>query len=138
MNRLIKPSGLLAACKPRAMPRYAQMAMSKHLMGSQSSAPNTTPLHFMQSMQPLGTIPGARSFSSEGTSTVIEMKDSGDWDKYLESDKPVVLQAGAHWCGPCQFLKPMLTKVSAEYADQVMYVYMDIDKFPEIAEMLEI
>ena len=78
----------------------------------------------------------SRPFSSD--SAVLEMTDSSDWDKYLESDKPVVLQAGAHWCGPCQFLKPMLAKVSADYAEDVMYVYMDIDKFPEIAEMLEI
>ena len=79
-----------------------------------------------------------RSFSADSEPTVLEMSDSSDWDKYLESDKPVVLQAGAHWCGPCQFLKPMLTKVSTDYVDSVMYVYMDIDKFPEIAEMLEI
>ena len=32
----------------------------------------------------------------------------------------------------------MLAKVSTDYADSVKYIYMDIDKFPEIAEMLEI
>ena len=32
----------------------------------------------------------------------------------------------------------MLAKASKDYVDSVKYVYMDIDKFPEIAEMLEI
>ena len=35
-------------------------------------------------------------------------------------------------------LKPMLTKVSESFGDKVDYVYMDIDSFPELAEMLEI
>jgi thioredoxin-like negative regulator of GroEL len=35
-------------------------------------------------------------------------------------------------------LKPLLKKESANFGDAVDFVYMDIDKFPEIAEMLEI
>ena len=51
---------------------------------------------------------------------------------------PIVIQAGAGWCGPCTMLKPMLEKVCGEFKDDVKLVYMDIDKFPEIAELLEI
>jgi len=69
---------------------------------------------------------------------MIEMKDSADWDSYLESETPIILQAGASWCGPCNMLKPLLKTASAEFGDKVDFVYMDIDKFPEIAEMLEI
>ena len=75
---------------------------------------------------------------SSANPDMIEMKDSADWDSYLESDTPIILQAGASWCGPCNMLKPLLKKASGEFGDKVDFVYMDIDKFPEIAEMLEI
>tara|TARA_B110000305_G_C18841593_1_gene360393 strand:- start:173 stop:532 length:360 start_codon:yes stop_codon:yes gene_type:complete len=75
---------------------------------------------------------------SSATPDMIEMKDSADWDSYLESETPIILQAGASWCGPCNMLKPLLKKASGEFGDKVDFVYMDIDKFPEIAEMLEI
>ena len=37
---------------------------------------------------------------SSATPDMIEMKDSADWDSYLESETPIILQAGASWCGP--------------------------------------
>ena len=69
---------------------------------------------------------------------MIMMKEADEWDAYLESETPIILQAGASWCGPCNMLKPMLTKASGTFGDKVDYVYMAIDQFPEIAEMLEI
>ena len=77
-----------------------------------------------------------RSFSAKPD--MITMTASDEWDGYLESDTPIILQAGASWCGPCNMLKPMLTKTSKDFGEKVDYVYMDIDQFPEIAEMLEI
>ena len=56
----------------------------------------------------------------------------------MESNMPIVFFAGAEWCGPCNFLKPMLLNVSTEFQQEVKFVSMEIDKFPEIAEMLEI
>ena len=69
---------------------------------------------------------------------MILMENADEWDSYLVSETPIILQAGAGWCGPCNHLKPMLEVASKEFGDKVDYVYMDIDKFPEIAEMLEI
>ena len=77
-----------------------------------------------------------RSFSAKPD--MIMMEKSDEWDSYLVSETPIILQAGASWCGPCNMLKPMLTKASKTFGDKVDYVYMDIDQFPEIAEMLEI
>jgi thioredoxin 1 len=56
----------------------------------------------------------------------------------MESNVPVIILAGAKWCGPCNFLKPMLINVSMEFHDKVKFVSMEIDKIPEIAELLEI
>ena len=56
----------------------------------------------------------------------------------MESDMPIVLQAGASWCGPCQILKPMMIQKAKEFGSSVQYVYLDVDTFPELAGMLEI
>ena len=45
------------------------------------------------------------------------MKDINEWDTYMQSELPVILFAGAEWCGPCNFLKPMLINVSSEFED---------------------
>ena len=68
-----------------------------------------------------------RSFSAEAKPDMIMMKEADEWDAYLVSDTPIILQAGASWCGPCNMLKPMLTKASKSFGDKVDYVYMDID-----------
>ena len=46
---------------------------------------------------------------------MIVMKELSDWDKYLESKTPIVLQAGAEWRSPCKFLKPVLQKIKGEF-----------------------
>ena len=77
----------------------------------------------------------ARAFA---TKNFVEMSKPEEWDQFIESSEPIVLQAGATWCGPCNFLKPRMLSVGEEFEDSVKFVFMDIDKFPEIAEMLEI
>lgn len=66
------------------------------------------------------------------------MEKLDDWETYLSSEIPIVLQAGASWCGPCTKLKPALSKIAVPYEGKVQYVYMDVDKFKEVAQMLEI
>jgi len=61
------------------------------------------------------------------------MSSKEDWEAYLDSDVPIILQTGADWCGPCKMLKPMLEAVCKDYEGKVQYVYMDVDKFPEIS-----
>lgn len=66
------------------------------------------------------------------------METNAQWEEFLNSETPVVLQAGAGWCRPCTALKPMISAVAKDYEGKVKYVYMDIDKFPDLSEMLEI
>ena len=69
---------------------------------------------------------------------MITMESIDQWDEFLDSEIPIIIQAGADWCGPCNILKPMLMKAADKFEGSVQYVYMDIDKFPQVAEMLEI
>ena len=89
-----------------------------------------------QRMNSIFAIPQVRNFSAKPD--MILMENADEWDAYLLSPTPIILQAGASWCGPCNMLKPKLTEASKTFGESVDYVYMDIDKFPEIAEMLEI
>ena len=44
----------------------------------------------------------------------------------LQSDKPVLVDFWADWCGPCKMIAPSLEEISEELADQVTIVKMDI------------
>jgi thioredoxin 1 len=46
----------------------------------------------------------------------------------LKSDKPVLVDFTATWCGPCQALAPTLEAAAAEYADRVKVVKCDVDQ----------
>ena len=44
----------------------------------------------------------------------------------LQSDKPVLVDFWAEWCGPCKMIGPSLEEISEELADKVLVVKMDI------------
>ena len=44
----------------------------------------------------------------------------------LQSDKPVLVDFWAEWCGPCKMIGPSLEEISEELADKVTVVKMDI------------
>ena len=66
------------------------------------------------------------------------MKDVKEWENYLKSEIPIIMQAGADWCTPCKKLKPMLEGSAKYFIGEVQCVYMDVDKFPELADFLKI
>jgi thioredoxin reductase (NADPH) len=53
---------------------------------------------------------------------------------YHETDKLIMVKYTSPHCGPCHMLKPMLKKVTDEFAGQIFVVDIDIDADPEIAE----
>lgn len=52
--------------------------------------------------------------------------DSFDAD-VLQSEKPVLVDYWAEWCGPCKMIAPILEEVSSEYADKIKIAKLDVD-----------
>ncbi|MBR4193673.1 MAG: thioredoxin [Oscillospiraceae bacterium] len=59
---------------------------------------------------------------------------SADFEEVvLKSEKPVLVDFNATWCGPCRMLKPVLEELSAERPD-VSVVGIDVDENMDLAE----
>ena len=54
-------------------------------------------------------------------------------DQVLASDRPVLVDFFAEWCGPCQRLAPVVEEVAKE-ADDIMVCKVDIDAEPQLAK----
>ena len=59
-------------------------------------------------------------------------------DLLNHSDKPVLVDFYAIWCGPCQMMAPILEQVNQEMKEQIQIVKIDTDKYPHIASKYQI
>ncbi|XP_010428740.1 PREDICTED: thioredoxin Y1, chloroplastic-like isoform X2 [Camelina sativa] len=59
-------------------------------------------------------------------------------DLLVNSDKPVLVDYYATWCGPCQFMVPILDEVSSTLKDKIQVVKIDTEKYPSIANKYKI
>ena len=64
--------------------------------------------------------------------------NSGNFEEeVLKSDKPVLVDFWATWCGPCQKQGPIVEEI-ADSQDEIKVCKLDVDEVPEIAEKYSI
>jgi thioredoxin 1 len=64
-------------------------------------------------------------------SAVKQVTDSTFKEEVLSSDKPVLVDFWADWCGPCKQMAPVLDKLAEEYGDKIEVVKLNTDQNPE-------
>ena len=57
----------------------------------------------------------------------IEITDASFELEVLQSDKPVVVDFWATWCGPCKMIAPILEEVARDMGDKVKVAKLDVD-----------
>ena len=56
----------------------------------------------------------------------------------LNSDKPVLIDFWANWCGPCRMLSPTISEIAEEYKDKVKVGKVNVDEEGELAAMFRV
>jgi thioredoxin 1 len=64
---------------------------------------------------------------------VVVVNDLNFDDEVLKSDKPVLVDFSATWCGPCRQIAPYIDQLADEYAGRAKVAKLDIDDSPKTA-----
>jgi thioredoxin len=66
-------------------------------------------------------------------SDTVKVTDASFADDVLTSEKPVLVDFWATWCGPCKMVAPVLEEIATENKDKLTVAKLDIDENPGIA-----
>ena len=62
---------------------------------------------------------------------IVHISDESFAEEVLRSEKPVLIDYWAEWCGPCKMIAPVLDEIATEYSEQLKVVKLNIDDNPQ-------
>ncbi|CAD5194368.1 unnamed protein product [Musa acuminata subsp. malaccensis] len=79
--------------------------------------------------------------AEDGVSAVIAIHSAGEWTQNWEShsqtNKLMVIDFSASWCGPCRFVEPAFKAMATQYSDAV-FVKINVDEIPEVSKQWKV
>ncbi|WP_035674697.1 thioredoxin [Flavobacterium sp. 83] len=61
-----------------------------------------------------------------------------NFNSIIQSEKPVLIDFFATWCGPCKMLSPILREVKESLGDRVSIIKIDVDKNQQVASQYQV
>lgn len=71
-------------------------------------------------------------------STAKSVTDASFQTDVLDSEKTILVDFWAEWCGPCRMVAPILDQISAEHGDKIEIVKLNVDENPQTAAKYQI
>jgi len=63
----------------------------------------------------------------------LEVNNNNFDEKVLKSDKPVMVDFWAEWCGPCRTVAPVIEEIAKEYSEKALVVKCNVDNCQAVA-----
>ncbi|AKK07371.1 thioredoxin [Corynebacterium mustelae] len=70
--------------------------------------------------------------------SIVTITEQNFRTEVVESDKPVLVDFWAEWCGPCKKLNPVIEEIAAEYSDKLVVGKVNVDQERNLAAMFQV
>ncbi|CAL9773383.1 unnamed protein product [Musa acuminata subsp. burmannicoides] len=89
----------------------------------------------------MGGLCSSQSAAKEGESAVIAVHSAGEWaqkwQSHTQSNKLMIIDFAASWCGPCRSIEPAIKEMSARFTNAV-FLKVDVDELPEVSKQWKV